>query len=802
MIELTQREQDEALAVQIIRETAERLRVPLPGLAQSYRFTPIDYIDTAPKPFIVKIPLVEYFERIKRLKTDRWQKDFCSRLEQASSERHIHRSWALIHAEAQLGKSSILAQAYSAWILGHDPLHRIALATYNVTRSQRHAKVVIGIMNLPIHKDIFPNKDGWVDEKTSKERWSTAARLDLNDGQDSFNPVGLQSGLVGAGFDTLLIDDPYSDQKEAFSETTRLNLQGFWDSTVMSRMGTYTNVFGMFHRYHVEDLAGYLLDKGTFDYWRYATQCDGPYIHEETGQKFDDPLNRTIGEYISERRLPSYYDEVRKNNRVFSSMNQGRPSAEEGEFFKVGLIATLTPEQVEIRRQECSVLVRGWDLAAIEEGGDYSVGVLLGISLDGRVTIFDIVREQVDTAGRDALQLRTAMKDGAGVVITIPRDPGAAGDTAVFHIQQVLKGFEVAVRSTSGSKEDRARSFSSQVNSGMVDFATDEHLDKGWIKQAKKELRDFPLSDHDDVIDGSADAYNEAFVRVKKGLVIKNYRPQRNLVTVSEFKERFPYKIDPKIFKIPEKWTTYVGIKITPEASTPNSAIIVTRASEHARMPDTLFVVAEYKEYTADVYHLFEWIKTTLNRVCQNAQISLLWLHKDSADFQTLIRQKLQFGVRVFKDDQFAGLVDAEWFLQSLETTHPFNMSEKASRLYAIVDDSQLAVATDSKGLYAFRQEMATWGFNDKNEPSKVGAVLDCLRMVTNKFRTKAESLTMDEKVEMAIPASAKKMMADAETGEEKLTAMLTLEFERSIAQQTLDPNYISDDMGSIEDWV
>jgi len=174
------------------------------GRVADPRMRPIDYIDPAPKPFTVQIPLFEYFERIKRLRTDKWQKDFCARLEKAAVDRHIGRQWALIHAEAQLGKSSILAQAYAAWLLAHDPLHRIALATYNVTRSQRHAKVVIGIMNLPIHKAIFPNQDGWVDEKTSKERWSTGARLALNDGQDSFNPVGLQSGLVGSGFDTLL----------------------------------------------------------------------------------------------------------------------------------------------------------------------------------------------------------------------------------------------------------------------------------------------------------------------------------------------------------------------------------------------------------------------------------------------------------------------------------------------------------------------------------------------------------------------------------------------------------------------
>jgi hypothetical protein len=128
---------------------------------RQYKNQPIDYIDPAPKP------LVECFERIKRFKADRWQIDFGNRLQEATVTRHLKGIYSIIHAEGQLGKSSWLAQVYPAWILGHDPLHRFALATYNVRRSQRHSKTTIGIMNLAIYKDIFPNKSGWVDEKSS-----------------------------------------------------------------------------------------------------------------------------------------------------------------------------------------------------------------------------------------------------------------------------------------------------------------------------------------------------------------------------------------------------------------------------------------------------------------------------------------------------------------------------------------------------------------------------------------------------------------------------------------------------------
>ncbi len=726
---------------------ANRNGIAMP-VEESYKDKPIDYIDPAPKPLTIVIPFIEYVERVKRIKLDAWQRNFCQRLEDAAVGRINQRTWAVIHAEGQLGKSIILVQAFSAWLLGHDPLHRIALATYNVTRSQRHSKVVIGIMNLPVHKEIFPNPDGWVDEKTSKEKWSTAARIKLNDGQDSFNPVGLQSGLTGSGFDTLLIDDPYADQKEAFSETNRSNLQEFWDFTVMSRMGTFTNVFGMFHRYHVEDLAGYLLDKGSFDYWRYATVCDGPYIHDETGQKFDDPLGREIGEYISpERRPPSYYTDTRKNARVWNSMFQGRPSSEEGEFFLINKVPKLTPAETAIRRQECSVIVRAWDGAATEDGGDYSVGGEIGMSPDGRVTIFGGVRKQVESAGRDELMLHTARRDGFDTVITFPDDPGAAGKTAVYHVQQLLKGFTVNPRPTSGSKEDRARSFASAVNSGMVSFGAD--IDDEFYKEAKKELRNFPLSDHDDIVDALADGYNECFERVSKGLVLKNFTPQLSIRTWDEFAARFRITD-----KIPTAFTVYAAVFITPAANRANSVVIIARPPQIEQMPDTLFLLAEYKEWTDDVSGAFEWLDATLQAKFENPKATTIWLHPDSATFRPVIWQKLHCPVMIFGGDDLAGISELNWYLHDLNKPCELNAGKNATRLYAIIEDAgQLTVPVDARGLVGFRQESGTWNYKDNGEPSAVAAVLQGVRMVCHSFHTGSRSMTDQEKIIHAMPS-------------------------------------------------
>lgn len=715
---------------------------------------PVDYIDPAPRQLIPQIPLWEYFERIKRVKADAWQKDFCNRLQKASVNRHVKQTLAITHAEAQIGKSVIQAQVFVSWLLGHDPEHKIILATYNVGKSEDHSIAIINAMQSDTHKAIFPNKGGHIpDGRISRTKWSTFARMEVNDGQHSFRAVGLQSGITGSGFQTGIIDDPYSNVKDAFSPTIRKGLQNFWDTDIMPRLDLHSNIFAMFHRYNYDDLAGYLLSKGYFDYWRYATMCDGDFIDDRTGQRFTDPINRKIGEYISpERRKPEQYEKVKKNNRVWLSMNQGRPSAVEGEFFNVGKISIISTDEAVRRKANCVALVRAWDLAATEKGGDYSVGMLIGMESDGRTTIFDNVREQVETSGRDALQLATAKKDGKDVVITVPDDPGAGGTTTVFHIQQLLKGYEVVPRSTTGAKADRARNFAGAVNSGEVSFADDSWMpeDKRWIETTKLIFRDFPLADFDDDVDSAGDGYNECFERKVKGLVVQNIKP-RNIIGWRNFQQIFP-DIRPSQ-AIPKHWRIYVGVRITDEASKPNSALIVARASINANIGECLLVLAEYKKYDNNYTDLFNWLNVKLtNNFSRTPKENVrIFLHEDSKGYLPTIKQKLNFNIHLFKQDNISGLSEINWYLTRTLKPHPFYQNERATGLYLIVADDQLSVASNESGLINIRQEFSTWGFNDKGEPSQVGQVAECLRMIAYGFKTYAEPLTDNEIVEAEI---------------------------------------------------
>lgn len=1083
----------------------------------------ISYKAIKPEKIEKIVDLVELFERTKLHKADAWQKDFCRRLEDAFFNRHEVATRAMVHAEGQLGKSVILAQVYPAWILGHDPHHRVALATYNVSRSQAHSSAVIALMNLPVYAKIFTNPGSRVKRNTSKERWKTAARLGVAadekdrtvEAQDSFNPVGLQSGLTGSGFDcfpaetrvktevgnmsigelfmlqytpkvyaynhlinrvelrrieavrekqaheliefrtksgshirctpnhrlfidgeyrtadqievgsrlsrlrgseglrfeavqqmslrreaedgrpdlhvvwecvssspirrdqtpkeriygnvllgrlhsgsqrgqereqvqnmqdadarhvrraslllkgllapsfealalyedlsgmlgeiqteessnclllsglcqqialsangrqrqlalqdrhelrevvsgneadhsrsgsqtmrrlpqtgeitirnlaresgeayqsrdtshrprsifecggkprhalhnlsressqleadsvvmvrrirdisvpvydlqvegcsnffaeeilshnSLIIDDPYADQQEAFSEATRESLQNFWEYTVVSRLSIYANVFGMFHRYHVQDLAGYLLDKGIFDYWRYASIADGPYIHTETGQKFDDPLGRKPGELISPERRPlSHYAEAQKNPGIFQAMNQGRPTAEEGGFFKINLIKPITPAQAVERIRECAIVVRGWDNAATDEGGDWTAGVKLGMRKDKRTTIFHAEMVQESTESRYDTQVRIAEDDGRNVTVTIPRDPGSAGKDVASTTERKLEGYTVVVRGTSQNKQERARNFSHAVNSGMVEIVSDDDLppEKKWVKRFIRALQEFPLSTFDDPVDAGSDAYNTADETISSGFVIKNFIPQKNLMLWPTFAARFPESgpngtLQP-CTKLPANFTIYVGVKITPDARMPNSAAIVARAPQNANLPDKLFLVAEYKEWTDDFYKCFTWIDKALHAYCRNPKGATVWLHPESESYKQTIWQKLQVPVAIFEGDEFAGLTELDWHMLQTKEASRFGLPDDTCFYGLIMDSKQMSDAVDEFGLVAFRQESLTWAYNEKKKPNGVGSVCECVRMVAYAFRTVAAPLTRGEKVEAAL---------------------------------------------------
>jgi hypothetical protein len=319
---------------------------------------------------------------------------------------------------------------------------------------------------------------------------------------------------------------------------------------------------------------------------------------------------------------------------------------------------------------------------------------------------------------------------------------------------------------TSGSKEERALPFSTAVNNGQVEMlelpeTTDPKTGKkedNWNRQVKKELRDFPLSEWKDIVDSGSDCYNKLFQILTQGTVVKNFKWQRNFITVSQFLNVFTpiQKRDTSIFHLPDKFAVYAAVKINQDASKPTSAVIVARAPQYSVCPEDLFVLDEYKRHNADMYGLFDWLKERL-AVWKTSVDPVVYLHGESEQYYQTIASKLPYAVTTFKEDNLAGHNEMNWYLMPHDASHPFKGSaEQAGHLYFVCADGfyhgvGIEHENTPQSFYHSRQEIKTWGYNLKGEPTQIGQVLDCLRIICHRFKTYAETYSREEEIELTM---------------------------------------------------
>lgn len=147
-------------------------------------------------------------------------------------------------------------------------------------------------------------------------------------------------------------------------------------------------------------------------------------------------------------------------------------------------------------------IVRYWDKAGSHGKGAFTVGVKMGLDLQGNIWVLDVVRGQWGTHDRERKIKETADRDGAGVLIGVEQEPGSAGLESAENTIKRLMGYRVIKDPATGDKVLRADPFSTQVNAGVVRLAPG-----GWNKEYVEEMKYFPASRYKDQIDGSSGAF-------------------------------------------------------------------------------------------------------------------------------------------------------------------------------------------------------------------------------------------------------------------------------------------------------
>jgi len=304
------------------------------------------------------------------------------------------RSRLLVNIPPNCSKSTIIGVLFPAWVWTFRPDAQFLCFSYSLQLSTRDNQKCRDLIDSAWYRTLFPHVvvSSDTDSKQLFELASGGSRRVAAIG-------GLSTGLHP---DYIIIDDPLS-RDEAMHPVPR-NTVWEWYSQSLSSRGLVRNCSHIVahQRLHVEDLGGHILKQhedtlaaGEHSPWSIVRL---PMRHDPA-LACPDEWRTEPGELL----CPALLDEtkVRQLERALGpsgtrSQLQQDPRRSDSGMIAVNKIKIIQPAELPKRFDS---LVRFWDLAATENAGDYTVGVLVGKIRDkttgeDRFVVLDVHRGQ------------------------------------------------------------------------------------------------------------------------------------------------------------------------------------------------------------------------------------------------------------------------------------------------------------------------------------------------------------------------------------------------------------------------
>lgn len=376
------------------------------------------------------------------------------------------------------GKSEMVTIRYPIWRMERDPELKVIIGAYNqilANRFNRQARrLAVGRLNI-------------ASDRAAVNEWETAEG-------GGIRAVGVGSGVTGHGGDLIIIDDPVKSREEASSEAYRERVNDWYTNDIYTRLEPGGAIVIIQTRWHEEDLAGKILASEDGPNW---TVISLPADAEE-----DDPLGRDIGDALCPDRFPTPVLRAiqRVMGRDYVALYSQRPQPREGDMFKRHWFEIVPVAAAGGRR------IRFWDKAATQDGGNYSVGVLMS-EFGGIYYVEDVVRGQWSSFNRETVTRQTAVLDNQKwpqVVTWLEEEGGSGGKDSAAASVKNLAGFRVKTERPTGDKETRAEPFADQAEAGNVKMVKGD-----WNEDYLNELCSFPNGKFNDQVDGSSGAFNK-----------------------------------------------------------------------------------------------------------------------------------------------------------------------------------------------------------------------------------------------------------------------------------------------------
>lgn len=395
------------------------------------------------------------------------------------------------------GKSELISRRLPAYLLGIDPNLSIIASSYSADLASRNNRDVQRIIDGRAYKALFPDtRLNDSNSRTVAGSWLRNSDLfEVVGHRGVYRSAGVGGGITGMGGRWLIIDDPVKNREEADSATYRQATWDWYTSTFSTRQEADARILIVMTRWHSDDLVGRLIELSNndnkADQWRVINL---PAIAGDDRPEYDP---RSPGDAL----WPEKFD-LRELERMKASIGeyqwaalyQQTPRAGGGtewpdSYFNRDIWFDYWPNTINLR-------TIGVDPSKGRDGrhGDYSAIIKLGRDQNGILYVeADMARRNSEEIVDSVLETQASFKADA-----IAIEANQFQELLAVQVRQkaLALGLPIPIMQIVNmvSKVIRIRRLGPYLSQGVVRFKANSAPTKLLINQ----LRDFPVSDHDD----------------------------------------------------------------------------------------------------------------------------------------------------------------------------------------------------------------------------------------------------------------------------------------------------------------
>ncbi len=379
-------------------------------------------------------------------------------------------------------KSICTSVAFPAFVLGHTPGARIICVSYSDELARALSRQFRLVIESAWYRALFP---GTIICKNAEIEIVTSAQ-----GMRLATSVG--GTLTGRGGNIIIIDDPLN-ANNATSEAERNRIIAWYRETLLSRLDhKHTGaIIVVMQRLHEEDLAGYLIETGTFQLLTMPAIAVEDEVWPLGMGRFH---RRTVGEVLhpAQESLAGLMAlKAQMGSMLFSAQYQQQPVPADGNLFHRHWIGRYDEPSAPANGAR---IIHSWDVASsMSVRADYSVCTRWLLAPNERYHLLEVVRGRWEYPELLARATELARADNPEMVLIEDASNGTAllqslAEGATYNLLGIKPRLD---------KWARASKATAEFEAGRVLFP----VDAPWLAEVTHELFAFPHGRYDDQVD-------------------------------------------------------------------------------------------------------------------------------------------------------------------------------------------------------------------------------------------------------------------------------------------------------------